>query len=322
MARIISDFAVISRAEFLLPNLGSIIMGLSWGVSSVPNMLNIVILILVSFAVINLSSAIGAQANTIFDHSLDINDRRKNNIVTASRRFGQSRLKTIMIIEAMIAFSLVFLLVLNKGKAILLLMWTIGITLGCFYSAPPLRIKSRSWLAPITLILVLAVLPVLFEYFIFADELTPLFLVSLLGLGLTVYGVIIPTEIRDYFGDKAMKIETMTVRIGLVKASMLSMILLALGSALIGVAFVLEFISGVHPMLAISVLTLAAADYIALTKFRRLYSLSKKFKSFTDDSTVVDEITDLSARNPQWVMLITQTYSLLSILLLASRLIK
>jgi 1,4-dihydroxy-2-naphthoate octaprenyltransferase len=175
---------------------------------------------------------------------------------------------------------------------------------------------------PITLLLVLAVLPVLFEYFIFADELTPLYLVSLLGLGLTVYGVIIPTEIRDYFGDKAMKIETLTVRIGLVKASMLSMILLAVGSALIGVAFVLEFISRVHPMLAISVLTLAAADYIALTKFRRLYFLSKKFKSFTDNSTVVDEITDLSARNPQWIMLITQTYSLLSILLLASKLIE
>ena len=198
----------------------------------------------------------------------------------------------------------------------------IGISLGWIYSAPPIRLKARSWLAPVSLILVLGIFPVLFAYFTFTTTFQPFFLLALIGLAMTISGVIIPTEIRDYFGDKAMKIETMTVTIGLVKASMLSMILLALGSALIGVAFVLEFISGVHPMLAISVLTLAAADYIALTKFRRLYSLSKKFKSFTDDSTVVDEITDLSARNPQWIMLITQTYSLLSILLLASRLIK
>ncbi len=322
MNRIISDFALISRAEFLLPNLGSIIMGLSWGVSSVQNVLNTVVLILASFAVINLSSAIGAQANTLFDYRLDINDKRKNNVVAALLRFGRSRLKAIIIIETTIAFSLVSLLVLNKGEAILLPMWMIGITLGCFYSAPPLRIKSRSWLAPITLILVLAVLPVLFEYIIFADELMPLFLVSLLGLGLTVYGVIIPTEIRDYFGDKAMNIETMTVRIGLLKASMLSMILLALGSTLIGAAFVLEFISGIYPVLAISVLALAATDYIALTRFRRLYSLSKKLRLFTDDSTIMDKITDLSAHNPQWIMLVTQTYSLLSILLLVSKLVK
>lgn len=44
----------------------------------------------------------------------------------------------------------------------------------------------------------------LFAYYTFTTEFNLFFLTSLTGLALTVYGVIIPTEIRDHFGDKAM----------------------------------------------------------------------------------------------------------------------
>ena len=74
----------------------------------------------------------------------------------------------------------------------------------------------------------------------------PFFLLSLTGLALTVYGVIIPTEMRDYFGDKTMDIETMTVRLGLVKASVLGIVLLRTGAILTGTAFFLEWAYGHH----------------------------------------------------------------------------
>jgi hypothetical protein len=61
----------ISRAEFLLPNLGSLIMGLAWGVTSDIGLTNLIILIILSFSIINLSSAIGAQINTLSDYELD-----------------------------------------------------------------------------------------------------------------------------------------------------------------------------------------------------------------------------------------------------------
>lgn len=227
----------ISRAEFILPNLGSLIMGLAWGVSSTIDIASLVVLLVISFTVINLSSTIGAQVNTYCDHELDSRDERKKQLVKAMDSFGRNRLKGLIVAEFLITAILVSLFTVILGKPILLVMWLIGIFLGWAYSAPPLRLKARSWIAPVVLILVLAVFPVLFAYFAFAVVVELLFLLSLAGLASTVYGVIVPTEIRDYFGDKEMGIITMTVRLGLVKASLLGIVLLAIGAILTETAF-------------------------------------------------------------------------------------
>jgi len=198
-------------------------------------------------------------------------------------------------------------------------MWIIGFFLGWAYSAPPLRIKARSWLAPVTLILVLVVLPVLFAYYTFASAIDLLFLLSLVGLAMTVYGVIIPTEIRDYFGDKAMNIETMTVHLGLVRSSLLSIALLTAGATLIGTAFLLEFISLQHPILSIFLLAVPAAVLFVAGKFRKLYLLSKEYARSDSQKPVADAIVHLASHNPRWIMLVTQTYSFLSILFLLTK---
>ncbi len=91
--------------------------------------------------------------------------------------------------------------------------------------------------------LVLAVFPVLFAYYAFTSEINTYFLMSLAGLSLTVYGVIVPTEIRDYFGDKAMDIQTLTVRMGLSRAALMGIVLLSAGAALTATALFLEWVS-------------------------------------------------------------------------------
>jgi len=113
-----------------------------------------------------------------------------------------------------------------------------------------------------------------------------------------VYGVIIPTETRDYFGDKAMGIETMTVRLGLVKASLLGIILLSLGGALIGLAFFVTFILGHYPVLSLSVLAIAIADAIVLRKLKKLYTLSNEYER-SAQHPIAREITSFSANNPK-----------------------
>lgn len=319
MSETIRRLAIISRAEFLLPNLGSLIMGLAWGASPPLSLTEMVALVVLSFTIINLSSAIGAQANTISDYELDSRDDRKEELVQSLDSFGHTRLKQVLIVELATTLALVVVFMLAKANPVLLLLWIVGISLGCLYSAPPLRIKSRSWLAPVTLILVLAVFPILFAYFTFASELNPLFLLALAGLASTVYGVIIPTEIRDYFGDKAVGIETMTVHLGLVKASLLSIILLSLGGILIATAFFVTFAYGQYPVLSLSVLAIAVADLIVLRKLKKLYSLSKKYENSNDQNSIEQEITSFSANNPRWIMLVTQTYSFISIIMLASK---
>ena len=314
----VRQLAVISRAEFLLPNLGSLIMGLAWGASPPLGLGEMILLVVLSFTIINLSSAIGAQANTLFDYELDSKDERKKELVEALDRFGHHRLKQVLIVELAVTLALVVMFMLVKARPVLLLLWIVGISLGCLYSAPPLRIKSRSWLAPVTLILVLAVFPILFAYFTFTSELNPLFLLALAGLASTVYGVIIPTETRDYFGDKAMGIITMTVRLGLVKASLLSMVLLSLGGTFIGGAFLVTFASGHYPLLSLSVFAIATADFIVLQKLKKLYTLSKEYETGGQNS-IAHEITSFSADNPKWIMLVTQTYSLISLIMLISK---
>lgn len=312
-------FAIVSRAEFLLPNLGSLIMGLAWGATPPISLINLLVLVALSFTVINLSSVIGAQANTLSDYELDLRDDRKKSLVEALNSFGQGRLKMMLTVEFLLTLAIVFVFMLIQEKPILLFMWITGISLGYIYSTPPARLKSRSWLAPISLILVLAVFPVLFSYYTFASEPSPLFLISVVGLALTVYGVIIPTEIRDYFGDKAMGIETMTAHLGLQKASLLSIILLSSGGIFMGTAFSLELLKTSHPELSAFTLLIAIANIIVLAKFKKLYSLSKEYESSNKQNSLAEDITSLATHNPRWIMMITQTYSFLSIILLVSK---
>ena len=313
------SFGAISRAEFLLPNLGSLIMGLAWGATSSTSITDLLVLIILSFVIINLSSAIGAQVNTLSDRELDSKDERKKKLVEAMDSFGEDRLKRVLIIEFILTMILVSVFMYIQQKPILLLLWIVGISLGCTYSLQPVRLKSRNWLAPISLILVLAFFPVLFAYYTFTNELNLLFLVSLTGLALTVYGVIIPTETRDYFGDKAMGIETLTVNLGLVKASILAIALLTTGATLTTIAFLLQFTYAQHPFLSILLIAIPVAGFYVLKQFRKLYSLSKEYIASNSSSLIEEKIVSLSAHNPQWIMIITQTYSIISIILLLSK---
>jgi len=319
MLKSIRQLAIVSRAEFLLPNLGSLIMGVAWGVTPPFNITELVILIGLSFTIINLSSAIGAQVNTLSDYGLDSKDIRKKPLVQALDRFGYNRLKNVLIVEFVVTLTLVVVFMLVKANPTLLLMWVVGISLGSLYSAPPLRIKARSWLAPVTLILVLAIFPILFAYLTFTSELNPVFLLALAGLASTVYAVIIPTEIRDYFGDKAMGIETMTVRLGLVKASLLSMVLLSLGGLLIGLAFFLTFTYGQYFQLSSLVLAIVIIDLLVLHKLNKLYILAQEYENSSDQQLIAQKIIDLSANNPKWIILVTQIYSFISIVMLVSK---
>ncbi|MCW4031268.1 MAG: UbiA family prenyltransferase [Candidatus Bathyarchaeota archaeon] len=323
MSNAVKLLAIISRSEFLLPNLGSLIMGLAWGANPPLGLIDGVILIVLSFSIINLSSAIGAQANTLSDYELDLKDERKKELVQALDSFGHKKVKTVLIIEFCLTLVLVSIFMLIQQKPILLPLWIIGISLGVAYSVHPFRLKSRSWVAPVSLILVLAIFPVLFAFYTFTFEINTFFLISLGGLALTIYGVIIPTEIRDYFGDKAMNIETMTVRLGLSGATSLGIILLSAGAVLTGTALFLEWSFNQQLRSSILIPAIPLAVVFVLTKFRKLYSLSKEYEKSNDQnrSVLEEKIVNLSSDNPKWIMLVTQTYSLLSIMLLVSKFI-
>lgn len=319
MLKTIRLFGTVSRAEFLLPNLGSLIMGLAWGANPSTSLQDLVILVIMSFVVINLSSAIGAQINTLSDRELDLRDPRKMQLVEALSLFGIRKLKRVALSEFLLTLAIVSFFAFIEREPLLLYLWLIGIIVGIAYSSPPARLKAKYWLAPVSLVLSLGFFPVLFAYYAFTTTLNPFFLISLIGLALTIYGVIIPTETRDYFGDKGMRIETFTVRMGLVKASLSAIMLLITGAALTITAFALQFVYVDHWFLSLILIAIPIAVATVLRQFAKLYSLCREYAASEDDKSLEERIVRLSESNPKWIMIVTQTYSVISIVLLFSK---
>ncbi len=318
MLKIVKAFATVSRVEFLLPNLVSLTMGLAWAVVPSISSLDLLIGIAVSLVMINLSSLMGAQVNTLSDYELDVKDERKRNLVEATEYFGRNRLKIVVLIEFVAALATITAFVWVRGKPILLLLWLLGISFGSAYSSPPLRLKSRSWMALVSLVLALSILPVVFVFYVFSSGLDPLFLLSVIGLTLTIYGLIVPTEIRDYFGDQKMTIETVTVHLGLVKSSVFSIVLLLAGGVVTVAAFLLGFVVNSHPILGVCLIAVAVADFLVLRGYLKLYRMIKDYAA-SELKGVAESIMDLSSHNPRWIMLVTQTYSVISLVLLLSK---
>ncbi|WXG46319.1 MAG: UbiA family prenyltransferase [Candidatus Atabeyarchaeum deiterrae] len=305
----------VSRPEFIPANLGSLFLGLSWAVSLPIDYLRLGILVVLCFLTIYLISAYGAQLNTLSDYKLDLKDKRKEHLVRAVDRVGRRKIKAFIVAEFLLSLIPLYLLYQFEGTLTLAILWAVGVFLAYAYSMPPIRLKKRSWLQMIAIILVLSIIPMLFVFYTFAPQVNLLFIIFLSGQALTVYSVIIPTEIRDYFGDSAMKVRTMTVRLGLVKASALSMVLLCIGGVLCGAAFFWVLFNGSYPILNVFLLAIVLADAYVLRQYKKLYSLSKKFAS-NEKSSLANEITDLAASNPKWITIVTQSLVLMSLVLL------
>jgi 4-hydroxybenzoate polyprenyltransferase len=320
MFKTIRLLATVSRPEFLPANLGSLVIGVAWGVNPpLGSVRESAILAGLVFTIITFVSAIGAQLNTLSDHELDSTDPRKERLVQAMNLLGRGRLKSIMVVEFLLSLPFFFLLLLVQPKPVLLFLWTVAHFLAYSYSAPPLRLKSRAWLAMCTLFLVLSILPILFVYYTFTSALDPLFFLFLAGQAMTVYSIIIPTEIRDYWGDSALGVQTMTVWLGLLKASLYEIALLIVGGVLMGTAFFLKLAYELQPQLAVFLLAMTAADYIVLRKYMKLYSLSKDYRSSENQSSIEQDIVELAAHNPQWITLVSQAIVFISLILLAGK---
>jgi 1,4-dihydroxy-2-naphthoate octaprenyltransferase len=169
--------------------------------------------------------------------------------------------------------------------------------------------------------IVLSILPVTFVAYAFTSTLDWAFWLFLAGQALTVYGVIVPAEIRDYFSDKATGTVTMTVQLGLVKASLLGLALLSVGGTLCATGFILKLSTTSLPFLSVFLVIMGAAYFFVLSKYWKLLNLSKQLNNSLKQPLVEQEIVALAARNPKWITIVTQTIVLMSLILLIAKII-
>ncbi len=310
----------VGRPEFLPANSASLIIGIAWGLALPFDLMGgLAIPLILAYATITLVAAFAAHINTLSDYQLDVKDETKTNLVEAMNKLGARKLKQFMVLELSLSLLPLVLLIILQSKPALLILWIAGVFLALAYSSPPLRFKSHSYLAVITLMIVLSILPVTFVTYVFTTTLTFPFWIFLAGQAMTVYAIIIPAEIRDYFGDKARGVVTMTVKLGLRKAAILELALLSLGGVLCAAGFALEFAAHSLSVLSAFLLIMAAAYTYILSKYLKLYRLSKKFDSTQDKPVTEQEIVQLAAENPKWITLVTQSIVAVSLVLLVSK---
>lgn len=314
----------VSRPEFLPANMGSLVLGLAWG--SEPSggfSLETGVMAALSFAVITVVSAIGAQLNTLSDYELDLTEPRKEWLVRNLKILGREKVKRALLAELALSVVVAAPLMLMRRQPIQLVIFVFALFLTHAYSALPLRLKARSILAMVSLSLVLSALPVTFIYFTFAQELRPSFLLFLVGQTLTVYSVIIPTETRDYFSDKAMGVKTMTVWLGLSRASLLAVAILVSGAAISMSAFMMTPTLSLEPIIALSFLAMVVADLYVLRAFHRLYRLSKDHEAVEGEAMGVigEEVVEFSSQNPKWITIVTQAIIFVNLVYLVGKVI-
>ena len=61
------------------------------------------------------------------------------------------------------------------------------------------------------------------------------------------------------------------------------------------------------------------AVLFVLGQFNKLHTLSREHVRSEENESIRNEILRLSAQNPRWIMMVTQTYSLVSIVLLIAK---
>ncbi len=321
--------AGISRPEFLPANMGSLVIGLAWGLDpSAGFAWETAALALLSFLVITVVSAIGAQLNTLGDHELDSRDGTKAGLVEKTRELGLEHVRTAVLAEIGIGIALLAPLLLMKQNLAFLALWLAGLFFAWAYSMPPMRLKARSLMAFASLCLVLSILPITFVYLAFADAFGVPFLVFLAGHTLTVYALIIPAEIRDYFVDSAAGAKTMTVWLGLKNASLLGIALLVAGPVISAAGLLTALDFSVRPLLGFPVAVMAVIDVYVLRKYGNLYRLSRKYESSVASYRTKDvlegmkkELAAIAVNNPKWITMVSQGIVLANLVLLAARML-
>ena len=90
---------------------------------------------------------------------------------------------------------------------------------------------------------------------------------------------------------------------------------------LLGIAFFITFVQGTNPLLNLLIIAVPIADLIVLQKLRKLYMLSNEYENSTGFNSIEQEIIDFSANSPKWIMLVSQTYSIIQIIMLVGKVI-
>ena len=233
----IRAFLVVSRVEFMVMGIPVIAISALLAASRSDDLMgyNAVRLGLLA-ALWYLAYWICSQVNCIADYELD--KRYKSRLPQAIDILkGPRTVWTMIAVESVVASAIVVYLAITESRIGLVVLWVVGLFLVGAYSIEPLRFKRRGFLNLVTLSLILYFLPALYIYYAMAPQMKILPMLALLGFSTQMIGLLLVNQIEDYHEDKQMNVLTSTVRWGLKKASLVSLLFTVVMSVVLLIVF-------------------------------------------------------------------------------------
>ena len=294
------NLKVVTRVEFIPANSASVIISFAWAIGLNDSMgIKSLEFLLFLFVVLSSIGTLGAHWNSYSDYELDQDDPLKKELHRSLFEMEKKKLLRLIWVEILLAGVIFIAFWLIHRDWVLLVIWLAAFFLAFAYSMPPFRFKAKGFLAFGSLCMVLSILPVLFVYLSTNPSLSTGFLIFLLGHTLIIYSFIIPTEIRDYSVDQSHQIKTMTVWLGLKKASGLAIGLLLIGTVMVVGSYSTSDLFARSPMLIIFLFIIIAANGFVFSQFLRLRKLI--FQSNGDNLASIKKAVELAADNPKWI---------------------
>jgi 4-hydroxybenzoate polyprenyltransferase len=238
---------------------------------------------------------ISSQVNCIADYELD--KHHKSRLPRSIDILKGPRAIWLMIaVEIVVASAIVVHLAISESRIGLVVLWVVGLFLVGAYSLEPLRFKRRGFLNLVTLTLILYFLPALYIYYAMAPQMKILPLLALLVFSAQMIGLLLVNQIEDYHEDKQMNVLTSTVRWGLKKASLVSLLFTAVMSVVLLVVFII-LARNPYAFMAVAVILVA---YAATLRYH--FNLFRAATSWevTHDQAAAQRVRQLAAQVPLW----------------------
>jgi 4-hydroxybenzoate polyprenyltransferase len=199
-------------------------------------------------------------------------------------------------VETVVASAIVVYLSLTESRIGLVVLWVVGLFLVAAYSLEPLRFKRRGFLNLVTLSLILYFLPSLYSYYTMAPHMKLLPLLALLGFSTQMIGLLLVNQIEDYHEDKQMNVLTSTVRWGLKKASMVSLLFTAVMSVVLLIVFSMLART---PYVFIGVAGMLVAYAATLRYHFKLFQAATSWEA-THTQAAAQRVRQLASQVPLW----------------------
>jgi 4-hydroxybenzoate polyprenyltransferase len=292
----IRAFLVVSRVEFMVMGIPVIAISALLAASRSDDLMgyNAVRLGLLA-ALWYLAYWICSQVNCIADYELD--KKYKSRLPQAIDILnGPRTVWTMIAVEIVVASAIVVYLAITESRIGLVVLWVVGLFLVGAYSLEPLRFKRRGFLNLVTLSLILYFLPALYIYYAMAPQTKILPLLALLGFSTQMIGLLLVNQIEDYHEDKEMNVLTSTVRWGLKKASMVSLLFTAVMSVVLLIVFSML---ARNPYAFVGIALMLVAYAATLRYHLNLFRAATSWE-VTHDQAAAQRVRQLAAQVPLW----------------------